>query len=127
MKGAAPELPDIADRPDLVLLLDMLHYLDNDQLQETLNRTCKLLAPGGLLAARFVIRPTNTRSLYWYVEDFRTRLAGIKPSYRTRDALVEMMRASGFNNLHVTASANSELFWLVGQAGEKAGPVVPDR
>jgi uncharacterized protein len=117
IEGATPELPDIPDRPDLVLLLDMLHYLDKDQLQQTLTRTCKLLAPGGLLVARFVIRPMDKRSLYWYVEDFRARLAGIKPSYRTRDAMVGMMSVSGFKNLHISASANSELFWLVGQAG----------
>ena len=127
MAGAAPGLPDIPERPDLVMMLDMLHYLDNDQLQETLTRACKLLTPGGLLVARFVIRPPAKRSFYWYVEDFRSRFAGVTPSYRTGVALVGMMNASGFDNPRVSASANSELFWLVGQAGEKAGPVAPGR
>jgi uncharacterized protein len=115
MQGAAPELPDIQDRIDLILLLDMLHYLDDRQLQDTLAQCCKLLEPDGFMVSRFVIRPSDKRSLYWYVEDLQARFAGIKPSYRSPNDLTGMMALCGFDILQVSATANSELFWLVGR------------
>jgi uncharacterized protein len=118
IEGAAPELPSIPNRVDLVLLLDILHYLDDQQLKETLIRSWKLLAPGGLLIVRFVIRLANKRSLYWYIEDFRTKTTGITASYRTTNDLTGIMTASGFDVLQVLSTANKELFWIVGQRGE---------
>ncbi len=119
VEGAAPGLPDIPDRPDLVLLLDMLHYLDDRQVRQTLIRCKTMLSPGGILAARFVVRPQGARSFYWYVEDFRARFfSGMTTSYRTTAALAEMMADCGFDLLNLSPSANSELFWLVGQTGK---------
>jgi uncharacterized protein len=114
-EGAAPDLPDIPGQVDLILLLDMLHYLDDHQLQETLRQSLKLLTPGGLLAARFVVRLEKRRSFYWFVEDFRARFSGIRTSYRTPDELTGMM--SGFDILQVSPTENKELFWLVGRTG----------
>ncbi len=115
IEGAAPRLPDIGDRVDLVLLLDMLHYLDDQQLQQTFEHIAKLLRPGGLLATRFVVRLKNKRSFYWYVEDFRTRLTRIIPSYRTTEEISAMMAKNGFEMLQVRATDNKELFWITGR------------
>jgi predicted exporter/trans-aconitate methyltransferase len=116
IEGAAPDLPEEQEKFDLVLLLDMLHYLDDNQLQQTLTRARSLLQPGGQLAARFVVQPLKKRSWYWYVEDLRTRLTGIKASYHETQDLSNLMSTTGFFKVSISASANSELFWIVGRA-----------
>ena len=115
--GAAPELPEIAAPLDAVLLLDMSHYLDDRQLTATLARCCRLLVPGGLFILRFVILPPGRRSLAWYLEDYRTRIAGRRPWYRTPDDVTQMMLTAGFIDLKLSAATNSELFWIVGRSG----------
>jgi|GEM_PF-190748 len=118
IEGAAPKLPDGSERFDLILMLDMLHYLDEVQVRETLTKARRLLQPGGLLAVRFVTRPPQKRSWYWYVEDLRTRISGIKPSYHSPDNLSSLMSSNGFDKVLISPSANSELFWIVGRAEE---------
>lgn len=118
LEGAAPGLPDLQERFDLVMLLDMLHYLDKPQLQDTLARCRELLAPGGLVIARSVTRPAANRSWYWPVEDRRARLAGVVPTYRTAENLSRLMAEIGFEILEAKAAVNPELFWVVGRYGK---------
>lgn len=117
--GAAPDLPDVANSVDAILLLDMSHYLDDQQLEATLAHSIRLLAPGGILIMRFVVQPHGKRSLPWHIEDFRVRITGGRPWYRTPDDITRMMTNNGFIDLHLTAASNSELFWMVGKTGEK--------
>ena len=83
----------------------------------TLARCCRLLVPGGLFILRFVILPPGRRSLAWYLEDYRTRIAGRPPWYRTPDDVTQMMLTAGFIDLKLSAATNSELFWIVGRSG----------
>lgn len=115
--GAAPDLPAVPHPVDVILLLDMSHYLDCQQLAATLERSCRLLAPGGILILRFVIQPEGKRSWLWYVEEYRVRLSGGHPWYRTPEDLTRMMTAAGFTELQLFAAINPELFWMVGRAG----------
>jgi len=115
LKGAAPDLPDLPDPADVVLLLDMSHYLDDRQLAATLARCWTLLAPGGLLLLRFVTRPQGSLSTAWYLEDWRVRLRGRQPWYRTPETLRRMLAEAGFAELRMQAAINSELFWLSGR------------
>jgi uncharacterized protein len=119
--GFAPDLPEVPASVDVVLLLDMLHYLDDQQLAATLERSCRLLAPGGILVARFVVRPPERRSFSWYFEDFRVRVAGKRTWYRRPEDLAPLMTRCGFVILTLSPTpSNDELFWLVGRAGELA-------
>ncbi len=115
--GAAPELPEVAQPVDVILLLDMSHYLDDQQLATTLRRSCRQLAPGGMLIIRFVVRPQGKRSFWWQVEDYRVRFSGGHPWYRTPEHLSRMMSDAGFIELQLSAAINSDLFWMVGRTG----------
>ena len=115
LEGSAPGLPQVQGRFDCILLLDMLHYLDDDQLRVTLAQTRNLLTDDGLLLIRFVIRPTAKQSLYWGVEDFRARSFSSRASYRTCNELTAIMTACGYEAVKVSASANRELFWATGR------------
>lgn len=112
--AAAPELPAINEPVDVILLLDMIHYLNPDQLSATLTRCAGLLAPGGLLIARCVVRPVDRPSLSWYFEDYRARLSGATTWYRRPEELTALLVSCGFSGATSEATANSELFWLVG-------------
>jgi uncharacterized protein len=116
--GAAPDLPELPRPVDVVLLLDMSHYLDDHQLTATFARCCQLLAPGGILIVRFVVRPQKKGSIAWHVEDIRAKIAGHQPRYRTLEELAKMMVESGFVDLKQSPARNSELFWMVGRKRE---------
>ncbi|MCL2459114.1 MAG: methyltransferase domain-containing protein [Desulfobulbus sp.] len=113
--GAAPDLPDLADPADLILLLDMSHFLDDRQLIATCTRCQGLLAPGGLLLLRFVTRPEGSRSATWHFEDWRARRCGQKTWYRRPEVLQRMLTEAGLVELHLDAAINRELFWLSGR------------
>jgi len=113
--GAAPDLPDFPGPADVVLLLDMSHYLDDRQLIATCTRCWTMLAPGGLLLLRFVTRPQGSLSAAWYLEDWRVRLNGRRCRYRTPEALRHILAEAGFTELKQQASLNRELVWLSGR------------
>lgn len=119
--GAAPDLPDLPHSVDVILLLDMLHYLDDRQVAATLEKGYQLLDTNGILAVRFVIRPLGRRSFYWFVEDFRVRLTGIRPCYRSLKDMIQIMEKCGFTILPPHTTGNNELVWAVGQASKKVG------
>jgi len=113
--GEAPDLPDLTEPADVVLLLDMTHYLDERQLIATCARCWALLAPGGLLLLRFVTRPQEPLSAAWYLEDWRVRLSGRQSWYRRPEDLCRMLAEAGFAELKLQAAMNRELFWLSGR------------
>ncbi|MDR2548927.1 MAG: methyltransferase domain-containing protein [Desulfobulbus sp.] len=113
--GAAPDLPELPGPADVVLLLDMSHYLDDRQLIATCARCMALLAPGGLLLLRFVTRPRGSLSAAWYLEDWRIRLGGRHPWYRRPEDLHRMLTEAGLVELKLQAAINRELFWLSGR------------
>jgi len=113
--GTAPDLPNLPGPVDVVLLLDMSHYLDDRQLIATCARCWTQLAPGGQLLLRFVTRPQGSLSATWYLEDWRVRLGGQRPWYRTPEELHRMLAEAGFSELKLQAAINSELFWLSGR------------
>lgn len=114
---AAPELPELAGPVDLVLVLDMLHYLDDAALERLLAETGQRLAGDGLLVVRFVL-PVRRPGFWWRLEDFRVRCAGRRACYRSLAEMRTHMERAGLAVCKAeTAPSNTELAWLV--AGKK--------
>ncbi len=119
--GRAPEMPSLARPADIVLLLDMLHYLDDETAATIFSRSFRALGAKGLLVTRFVIRPNVRLSWYWRIEDYRIRLAGRRPWYRSTEKMAELMRAAGFVvTVNEVSASNPELVWMVGRADHVA-------
>ena len=111
--GAAPDLPEkFPNDCDLALLLDMAHYLGEEQLRKTFLRCRELLHEQGHLLARFVIRPAARPSFSWHFEDIRARLAGLSTHYRSLDEMRAIAAAAGFTEVMIHPSANTDMFWL---------------
>lgn len=118
-RGWAPEMPSLpAGSTDVVLLLDMLHYLD-DRTAETLVRRCvQKLAPGAILAARCTILSGRSPSWLWRLEEFRIRTSGYRAHYRSAAETGRLFEEAGLKVLVNEVTANPELAWLVGQADQ---------
>ena len=120
--GAAPALPVVARPADVILMLDMLHYLDDRTLRTMLEASFQALAPGGIVVTRFVILPPGRRSWGWRLEDFRVKLAGMRPRYRSSDGVATMMVEAGLEVVrNEVSAANEELVWLVARAEGRNG------
>ncbi len=94
---AAPALPGgTAPVFDLALLLDVAHYLDDDDLDATLAGIRRRLAPDGVLLMRVTAplasRPTCLRR----VEAWRLRRRGLTPRFRGVAALEAALARAGF-------------------------------
>jgi SAM-dependent methyltransferase len=119
-QGLAPGLPLLSQPADLVLLLDMLHYLDDTTITTLLTNCFQALAPNGRLVLRYVILPDTPPSKSWRLEDYRIRLSGGKPWYRSTEEMVGLMTEAGFvMETNMTSSSNNELIWMIGRAAKQ--------
>ncbi len=124
VQGFAPQMPPVSGPVDLVLLLDMLHYLDEDTLTSLVTNCRNVLRPDGLLVTRFVIRPEARPSFSWLWEDIRIRFGGGQAFYRTQEEVAAVLERAGFLvAVNKVAASNPELVWMSCQpsGGEVAG------
>ena len=120
IQGWAPELPQIERPADLILLLDMLHYLDDVSLQKLFRNCCQAAGQGAALVARYSVKPQGRCSWLWHLEQYRIKLARGTASYRTPEQVETMVKKAGFTvEVNEVTSDNPELFWLKGRAIRK--------
>lgn len=122
VQGGAPDLPVIAEAVDVILMLDMLHYLNDEAVCSALAQSRQLLVPGGTLVIRFALPAADKPSWSWRLEDYRVKMSGIQPWYRSADGMAEMLFRAGFVPvINEVSTANPELVWMVGRADMKSG------
>jgi len=120
VRGRAPEMPPVSQPAEVILLLDMLHYLDDTTVAAVFSGSLQALAPGGILVTRFVIKPTGKPSWSWRLEDTRIRLSGHRVWYRNPDEMAALIQEAGFTVLvNEVARTNPELIWMVGRADSR--------
>ncbi len=109
-----PFFKECVDHVDMVLLMDMLHYLDDHSLTLCLEHARDSLGHGGLLLIRHSQKPKARRSWRWHLEDKRVRLAGHATFYRPPQELAALAQQLGFAVLMSELTRNdSELAWLL--------------
>ncbi len=119
--GWAPEIPLAPGPADVVLLLDMLHYLDDETATAVINNSFRALGDKGILVTRFVLPPTGQPSRSWRLEDRRIKVWGGRPCYRSSEYLAQCMRRAGFAVIINEVSAvNPELVWMVCRAEKES-------
>ncbi|WP_051309148.1 MMPL family transporter [Desulfogranum japonicum] len=117
IRGFAPDLPQIPGKADCILLLDMLHYLDEQCLKQLLTNCRHILRDHGILAIRFVIRPQGKRSWSWHLEDIRIRLHGGQAHYRSREHIADLCKQAGLTvSVSEVSGNNPELIWIICEA-----------
>ena len=114
--GQAPDLPEVAGSVDYVLMLDMLHLIDDEELRLVLQRIYKKLEAGGMLLIRATV--PSGRKVPWkrWIEAARIKLSGMQERFRQEKEIAGFMTAAGFA-VEVSASptAGVEEKWFVGK------------
>jgi len=128
--GSAPDVPDMPEKADFALMLDMIHYLEDGALSLLLSRLHSRLKPDGRLYVRAAVRPEKRPSFLWCFENVRLWALKIEAFYRSIEEIVRILEQKGFAIEEKRFSGGStELFWFVARAchvssGKKS--IVPD-
>lgn len=126
VQGWAPDMPPVSGtRVDVVLLLDMLHYVDDETAAALFRKSFQMLAEGGILVARCTVRPSGRPSWSWRLEKTRIQMSGHEAWYRSPEKIAGLLAEAGFTVIVKEITANPELAWVVGQAKKEAVDAVP--
>ncbi len=113
--GVAPALPDISENLDLVLMLDVIHYLSDADLYLTLQSLQKKIKEDGFVLVRTDFPGSSGLSWKHRLESLRWALEGLgRPIYRSGERLTAMAAEAGFKVDFVESCAvGSTKFWMV--------------
>lgn len=118
--GWAPDLPVVEGPVDVILLLDMLHHLDDATVSTLFKKSYMALGHQGILVARFVVKPSGRPSWLWHLEDWRIKIAGRNPWYRSGEKVGQLLQEAGFMiAINEVSESNPELVWMVGRADKE--------
>jgi uncharacterized protein len=120
--GGAPDFPAAApDEVDTVLMLDMIHLLDDEALCLTLQRIGQRLETGGRLILRATIPSGQKPSWLRRLEMWRVRAAGATSHYRSVPEIGALLGSTGLTTTRVEpASPDREEMWFIAEKGSPA-------
>ena len=111
--GAAPDIPVVSQPVNLAIMLDMVHFLCDDELKLTFKKLYDRIQPGGRLLLRAAVPPNDRFSWAWRLENFRLRLNQTKPFYRHPEDIESMLIHANFIIERIEASGTKgELVWF---------------
>ena len=125
--GSAPDLPFEDQKFDMVMLLDMIHYLDDTQLQQTLKTISTRLEHRGKIVIRVTIPNPDRMSKWFWIERKRLQFRRQTAHFRSIVELRILIESCGFKIEAEDPSGNQrEETWIM--AGIAGNPAVnPDR
>lgn len=111
--GLAPELPPAPDSADGAVMLDMMHYLSDDQLMLTFRRLHRQMADRAPLVMRCVMPVDRHGPGYWWVDRIRNRLNDLDTFFRSHEEILTLLKQSGFE-VEQTAfgGRNGDMLWV---------------
>ncbi|MFA5321685.1 MAG: methyltransferase domain-containing protein, partial [Smithella sp.] len=114
--GRAPDLPEVKGAVDYVLMLDMLHFLDDQEAVIAFQRIYDKLTTDGTLVVRATIPSDKPNPWKRWIEIVRLKLTGVPNRFRSEREIVALMEKAGFT---VRASGSDtkgiEEKWFVGK------------
>lgn len=114
--GLAPDLPAVDGSVDYVMMLDMLHYLDDGALQLALRRIYEKLETGGTLLIRATV--PSERKIPWkrWMETLHLKMTKIPQRFRPEKQIAGVMGQAGFRvSVHASPTAGVEEKWFIGK------------
>jgi predicted exporter/SAM-dependent methyltransferase len=116
--GKAPAIPEISEKADVALLLDIIHVLSDEDLQLTLEHLRKRMLPGGksVLILRCTIPSEKRPSIERWLEETRLRFHGAAVYFRPATEIAHALTKAGFRiNLTEPSSLAKELRWFIAE------------
>ena len=122
--GRAPDLPDVEGLVDHVLMLDMLHLIDDRELQLVFQRIYDKLVPDGALVIRATVPSAGKVPWKRWMETARLKWAGMPERFRGAGEIAGFMEAAGFASaVHASPVPGVEEKWFIGKKrGEVSSP-----
>jgi trans-aconitate methyltransferase len=112
--GSAPDIPPVSQPADLVMMLDIAHYLNDEALRLTLKNLYERLKCGRQLIIRASIPPTRQTPWVWWFENFKLKLNQTPSYYRSTETLQRMLVETDFLVVQTKPSGtNGELVWII--------------
>ena len=120
--SGAPSLPLEQSHADAALMLDVVHHLSDEELEQTLRTLHGSLVPGGRLIIRATVPSDKRYPWERRLEELRLRLAGTIAVFRSADELTKRLVTAGFEVQTVRPAAeNREETWFVALAAAEVG------
>jgi 2-polyprenyl-3-methyl-5-hydroxy-6-metoxy-1,4-benzoquinol methylase len=105
---------------DTIFALDMIHFLDDAELDLTLRHIKAALTLQGKLYLRATIPPAGEKSWLWRFDTTRRRWLGIPTHHRSAEKILAHLHSAGLVLHHQGPSGtNSELGWFIAGKPEK--------
>lgn len=115
--GSAPDVPDFTGRADTAMMLDMIHYLNDTDLNLTLDNLILKLSPAGRLIIRGTIPVGGKVSFHRRIEMLRLNIRGIEYYYRSLADIKNTLTAKGFVIKTIAPSgSHREETWIIAEA-----------
>jgi SAM-dependent methyltransferase len=112
--GGAPGIPAVLQPLDLVMMLDIVHFLSDDGLMLTFEQLYDGIKPGGHLILRAAVPPTRRAPWAWWFDNLRLKLNRIQPCHRSPDRIRAMLTQANFEIEQTQPSGtNGELIWFI--------------
>ncbi len=109
----AQDLPLENKKADAILLLDILHYLSDQELLKFLDRSRPVLRPEGRLIIRATV-PREGFSLLRFVEETKLRFKEVKYHFREREQCIRILKDAGFKEELVERTIpHREEIWFI--------------
>jgi predicted exporter len=114
--GRAPEIPAVPEPADCALLLDMLHYVTDDEVRLTLSRLRDKLCPGSALIVRVTIPARDRAPVQRFIETTRLKVLGIVSFFRTAQQVRALITDAGFTlTCEEPTAAGREEIWFIAE------------
>ena len=112
--AAAPEIPKVPCPVDVVMMLDMIHFLNDDEMHLTLKRLSAILDLKGCILVRAALPPAYRFPWVWWLENLKYKLSGVPYYYRTGVEIEKIIHQAGLD-IELTAPSGSrgDLVWLI--------------
>ena len=112
--GSAPDIPAVSQPADLVIMLDIVHYLNDEAFRLTFKNLYDRLKSGRQLIIRASIAPTRKTPWVWWLENFKLKLNQTPSYYRSAETLQTMLVETDFIVDQTKPSgAHGELVWFM--------------
>ncbi|MEN6375315.1 MAG: MMPL family transporter [Smithella sp.] len=114
--GKAPDLPPVVGEVDYVIMLDMLHYVSDEELPILLRRIYEKLEKNGTLLVRSTV--PSERKVPWkrWIESFRLKHSCIPEHFRSEKEITGFIQAADFQvDVFASSTAAVEEKWFVGK------------
>lgn len=114
--GSAPDLPALKEKFDTAFLLDIIHYLNDEDLGKTLKWIRTRLIKNGRLIIRVTIPSAKKFPWERLLEYYRVKMLKINAYFRTDAKLKKLIQESGFKVKLVESTAKKrEETWIIAE------------